>query len=450
MNPFYSNLPPSANEDQRRVACLLASVIHSTICYDKLKETLELKSSLRAVLEHPLILPFYLPSILLAVCNGMLVPVLPLYAKELDLSYGLIGLVLAAEGLGMLMGDLPAGVLLRWLGQKRTMLLGVGGTALATLALFWARSTPEVVVYRLIAGSCGALYQIARHAYIANAATASVRGRAISLLGGLFRVGRLIGPVLGGTVAEALGLRATFLVYGGLGAVVLGAIALFVRGSQRDLHSAALHLSGGHLIATLKTHHRVLVTAGAAQLFAQMIRAGRTVMIPLYAADVIGLDVQAIGFIVSMASAVDMLFFYPAGWIMDHLGRKFAIVPSFVLQALGMFLIPFASHFLGLLLTAMLIGLGNGFGSGSMMTLGADLAPKNARGEFLGIWRFIGDAGNSGAPLIVGSVADWLVLPAAAWVIALSGVVAASIFGLFVPETLAKPPHTVKFASGEG
>ena len=409
-----------------------------------------MKSSLRAIREHPLILPFYLPSILLAVCNGMLVPVLPLYAKELDLSYGLIGLVLAAEGLGMLAGDLPAGMLLRRLGQKRTMLLGVGGTALATLALFWAGSTPEVVVYRLITGFCGALYQIARHAYIANAVTTSIRGRAISLLGGLFRIGRFVGPVLGGTVAAALELRATFLVYGGLATGVVGAIALFVRGSQTVSQRVAQHPSGGHLFATLKAHYRVLITAGAAQLFAQMIRAGRTVIIPLYAADIVGLDVQAIGWIVSMASAIDMLFFYPAGWIMDHLGRKVAIVPSFAFQALGMFLVPFTGNFLGLFLVALLIGLGNGFSSGSMMTLGADLAPKHARGEFLGIWRFIGDAGSSGAPLVVGGIADWLVLPTAAWVIALSGVVAASIFGFFVPETLAKPHPTVKLASGEG
>ena len=52
-----------------------------------------MKSTLRAILRHPLILPFYLPAILFALCNGMLIPVLPLYAKALDVSYGLIGLV---------------------------------------------------------------------------------------------------------------------------------------------------------------------------------------------------------------------------------------------------------------------------------------------------------------------------------------------------------------------
>ena len=99
---------------------------------------------------------------------------------------------------------------------------------------------------------------------------------------------------------------------------------------------------------------------------------------------------------------------------MDHLGRKYAILPSFLIQALGMFLLPFTHSFGTLLAAAMLIALGNGIGSGSMMTIGADLAPKESRGEFLGLWRLIGDVGNAGGPIVVGQVADLLTLPMAA------------------------------------
>ena len=121
---------------------------------------------------------------------------------------------------------------------------------------------------------------------------------------------------------------------------------------------------------------------------------------------------------------------------MDRLGRKYAIVPSFVIQAIGMGLVPITGSFAGLLLAASLIGFGNGFSSGSMMTLGADLSPPDARGEFLGVWRLIGDAGHSGGPLVVGAVADAVALPAAALMMACAGLVAGTIFGLLVPETL--------------
>ena len=394
----------------------------------------------RSLLRHPLVLSFYLPSLLLAVSNGFLVPVLPLFAKELQVSYGLIGLVLGGEGIGMLLGDVPAGILSRRLGRKKAMLLGVGCTALATVALFWVRTVPAAVICRMITGFGTAVYSVSRHAYVADAIASGNRGRAISLFGGLMRIGRFAGPVVGGMVGAAYGLRSTFLAYGALAAAALIAMAAFVRSAPRQPQQDARTVSAHHVspLALLKAHWRVLSSAGLGQLFAQTIRAGRGAIIPLYAADVVGLDVQAIGLIVSLASAVDMSLFAVAGLLMDRLGRKFAIVPSFAIQALGMLLLPLTGSFGTLLLVTMLLGFGNGLGSGTMMTLGADLAPKESRGEFLGIWRLIGDGGHAGGPVIVGQVADCVTLPMAAWAISAAGLMAAIVFVFFVPETLKK------------
>ena len=139
-----------------------------------------------------------------------------------------------------------------------------------------------------------------------------------------------------------------------------------------------------------------------------MVRTARLVIAPLYAADVLGLGVEEVGVIISIAAAVDMLMFYPAGMIMDHWGRKYASVPSFFVQSAGMAAIPLAQDFLGLLLALVVVGLGNGIGSGTMMTLGADLAPDDGRGVFLGLWRFVGDLGGAGSPLAMGYIADWV------------------------------------------
>ncbi len=85
-----------------------------------------------------------------------------------------------------------------------------------------------------------------------------------------------------------------------------------------------------------------------------------------------------------------------------------------------------------------IIGLANGLSAGSMMTLGADLAPPYLRGEFLGVWRLIGDVGVAGGPTIVGGVADIVTLPAAAWAMSAAGLLAALVFGLLLPETLKR------------
>lgn len=403
----------------------------------------------RSILRHPLVLSFYLPSLLLAVSSGFVLPVLPLWAKDLSASYGLIGLVLSGQGIGMLIGDLPAGVLARRLGQKRAMLLGVGCTALSTAALFWAHSVPEALIYRLLAGFGTAVYGVARHAYVAGAVRSGTRGRAISLFGGLMRIGRFVGPMVGGILAARYGLPSTFLAYGVVGVLAMAVMAVFVRvasetaGAPGGAGGKARPAHKGSLWAVFEGHWRVLASAGMGQLFAQTIRAGRSAIVPLYAADVVGLDVQQIGLIVSLSSAIDMSLFVPAGLLMDRLGRKYAIVPSFAIQALGMALVPLTGSFYSLLGATLLIGLGNGLGSGTMMTLGADLSPPESRDEFLGLWRLIGDGGHAGGPYVVGQVADWVALPMAAWAMSGAGLIAALIFVLLVPETLKKRPHAV-------
>jgi MFS family permease len=169
-----------------------------------------------------------------------------------------------------------------------------------------------------------------------------------------------------------------------------------------------------------------------------MVRSGPKTIIPLFAADIIGLDVASIGIILSIGAAIDMTMFYPVGMIMDHFGRKFAIIPSFLIQGIGLLLIPLTASFSGLAIVAGFIGFGNGLGSGTMMTLGADLAPPDSRSEFLGMWRLIGDLGFTFGPLTAGEVAGAFALPIAAIVLASSGFLATLIFFLFVPETVKK------------
>lgn len=384
----------------------------------------------------PLLLSVYLPTLIVSFCNGLLLPVLPLYARSFGVSYSLVGLVLAAEGLGTLISDVPAGLLLRRIGRKPAMLLGVGCVALSALAMTWARTFPELVAYRLIAGVGDALWGISRHAYIADVTLVRERGRVISIFGGIGRLGAFIGPAVGGTLGAALGLRAPFFLFAFLAAVATLTAALFL--VETDPPSARRAGEPGHLLRVLRGHYRELAAAGSAQVFAQMIRASRHIVIPVYGADVVGLDVRSLGWVLSISSAIDMSMFYPAGVIMDRFGRKYASVPSFLIQALGMALIPLSSTFSGLLLATTVLGLGNGIGSGTMMTLGADLAPKESMGEFLGLWRLIGDAGSAGGPLAVGRLADLLGLRMAAFAMSGVGLLAVLTLVFLVRETLEK------------
>src|SRR5690606_10434626 len=211
-------------------------------------------------------------------------------------------------------------------------------------------------------------------------------------------------------VATLFGLRSPFVLYAALCFVALLLVVRFLPRADRRLVPPTAQGARKALAAA----GPVLRDAGIGQLLGQMTRAGRKVLIPLFASEVLGLGAFDVGLIVSLSGMVDMLMFYPAGWLMDTRGRKHAIVPCFLVMGLGMLLVPFTTGFTRLRAAGLLVGFGNGVGSGTMMTLGADLAPRDATGEFLGLWRMIGDAGLVGGPLLVGAVAQATSLGASA------------------------------------
>jgi len=138
--------------------------------------------------------------------------------------------VMAGEGMGLMLSDLPAGILLHRLDQKRAMLLGITVIALSTFGLFWAQSILAAFGLRLLAGIGASIYNVARHTYIADTIQITNRGRSVALLGGTFRLGRFAGPVIGGWVAASSGLRMPFLLYA-LVAALIAAIAILKRGT---------------------------------------------------------------------------------------------------------------------------------------------------------------------------------------------------------------------------
>jgi MFS family permease len=281
------------------------------------------------------------------------------------------------------------------------------------------------------------MWNISRHAYMTTGIPTWQRGKATATFGGLNRVGSFAGPYVGGLAAAAFGMRFPFVIFAVVALLALIVSGIFIRDAAppEKIHRGGLRGHGRHLAGVLREHWHTFATAGVGQLLGQMIRSGRSILIPLYGADVIGLDIASISLIVTLSALIDMTMFLPVGYVMDRFGRKFANVPCFFVMGVGMAMIPFMSTFNGLLAAALVIGFGNGLGSGAMLTLGSDLAPKESVGEFLGMWRLIGDSGQTGAPIVVGGVAQVMGLSPATFVIATMGVAAALVFGLLVPET---------------
>jgi hypothetical protein len=68
------------------------------------------------------------------------------------------------------------------------------------------------------------------------------------------------------------------------------------------------------------------------------------------------------------------------------------------------------------------------------MTLGADFSPDRGRGQFLGLWRFIADAGSTGGPVLLSGVTALFTLGAGVSATGLLGFAAACVFAVVLPR----------------
>ena len=383
----------------------------------------------------PLVLPLYVPTFLVAAGMGAVTPLVPLHAMDLGASVAVAGLVVAIKGLGSFMVSIPGGMLCGRFGERRVILWSALVLAGSAVVVSLVSRVALLAPLLLLMGAAHGLWMLSRLAWARRAIAQETRGRALSIVGGVNRIGWFVGPVAGGFLGQSLGLEAVFV-----GQALITAVALLLSVfSLRDFPSiASAGVRQFHLAAQiLRDHRRVLLTAGGGMVFLGLVRSAFKLVIPLWG-DRIGLDVAAIGLVVGISSAVDMSLFVPAGLLMDRMGRKWSAVPTVMLMGISVALVPLSSGFLGLLLIAILGGFGNGLGSGINMTFGADLAPAHAPGQFLGIWRAVSDIGQVLGPVVAGAAAAALTLAGAAIAAGALGLAGGFIFMFLVPEPLRR------------
>ena len=85
-------------------------------------------------------------------------------------------------------------------------------------------------------------------------------------------------------------------------------------------------------------------------------------------------------------------------------------------------------------LLSLLVGFGNGIGSGMVMTLGADYSPSPGRAHFLGVWRLLSDIGATGGPILLSVATAAVSLAAGIMTAGLLGFAAAAVLGYWIPR----------------
>ncbi|GAA3713896.1 MFS transporter [Terrabacter ginsenosidimutans] len=381
--------------------------------------------SLRAIA-----LSAYGPTLLGSTGAGAVSPIVAVSARELGASVGVAALLVAMMSVGQLLGDLPSGALAARIGERRALLVAAVVEAIGMLVSALAGGLVMLFVGVLVIGLAGSLFGLARQAYLTEAVPVAMRARALSTLGGVHRVGYFIGPFIGSLVIAAWGTESAYAVGGVASAAAFVLLAPDITGSAHRVAGAGPPRS---VASVLLQHRHVLLTLGTGAMCVAGARAIREALVPLWAESV-GFSPAQTSLVFGVAGAIDMLLFYPSGWLMDRHGRVAAAVPSMLVLGLGMALMPLATSLVAVTAAATVLGVGNGLGAGLIMTLGADASPADGRAQFLGGWRLCADLGRAAGPLALSGLSAIMSLGASAVVLGVGAIVGAGWLRIWVPR----------------
>jgi MFS family permease len=335
-----------------------------------------------------LVYPVFLPSFLFAVGEAALIPVIPASAQAFGADLATAGFIAGVGMLGTLFADVPAARVVNHFGERKAMIYAAAVAASGILFAVFAANLLMLSIGIFITGACHAIFGLARHGYIAEVVPVDKRGRALAILGGAFRGGSFVGPLLGALVISLVGVSAVFWL-----PVIFSLLAGFILLTTKPGAMADTPPNQGHsLFFIAKREGYKLRTLGLAATTLTIARTARTIGLPLWAL-YINLPVETAALYIGIAGALDFALFYTSGQVVDRFGRLWAAVPTLAGMAVSLFALTFAQDATGFLVAALALSLSNALGSGLVMVIGADLAPKDARNEFLAFYRLMVDGG---------------------------------------------------------
>jgi DHA1 family tetracycline resistance protein-like MFS transporter len=166
---------------------------------------------------------------------GIVVPLLPFYAKSFHATSWQMSLIFSAYSMGAFFGEPFWGRLSDRIGRKPILVSTVAGNCLCYLALAFAPNVYLAFLVRLIGGAMSGNGSVVQ-GYIADVTPADDRTGRMSYLSAAYNLGFIVGPAVGGMLANPAaghaGFRVPLLVASALSAICASGLFLFLKESR--------------------------------------------------------------------------------------------------------------------------------------------------------------------------------------------------------------------------
>jgi len=248
---------------------------------------------------------------------GVMIPLLPGFADDYDLSKLQSGLLFGAYGAGALLGGLPGGILAARVGPRRSVLAGLLVLGLASFGFAFAATPLTLGVARFVQGLSSTMTWAGALAWVTIESPRTRRGQTLGIVFGCAVAGSIIGPMFG-ALARSLSIEVSFALIGTVALVLAAAAAVEPqrrRGSPADAGLASAFADRAFVGG-------LWLTMLPAFFFGVL-----DLLVPL-ALDDGGYGAFAIGTVFVVAGLAEMAVGPFAGRVSDRRGRAFPIQVS--------------------------------------------------------------------------------------------------------------------------
>ncbi len=335
---------------------------------------------------------------------SLVVPLLPVYAHELGATGLYIGFIFGAFSLSRT-AFLPLfGRLSDFKGRKPFITTGLLAYFLVSIALALSEDVNFFILIRFFQGIASAMILPVAQAYVGEITPTQKEGLTMGLFNVSIYAGLSLGPIIGGVVNDAIGIKASFLSMGLVSFLgfLLCLVLLPARRQERlpkkakpTVRYSAL-IKNRYVCALFMFRFAFTTCIGIVWAF-----------LPLFAESRFNLSSSAIGILVTLGVFTTGLLQTPMGFLADRFNKQVLIAVGGMLAAGAVFSFVHAKGFWDLFVANMLFGLGGGIAIPAVMAMTVIIGRlTDSMGSVMGLLTMGHSLGMLTGPILAGFIMD--------------------------------------------
>ncbi|MFZ7127031.1 MAG: MFS transporter [Desulfobacterales bacterium] len=337
---------------------------------------------------------------------GIVVPLLPVYAKDLGASGFFIGMIFGIFSLSRTAAIPWFGALSDTRGRKPFIITGMLGYAVVSASFMAADTVVSLLVIRFFQGIASGMLMPVLQAYVGDITPEGRESTWMGTFNMAVFLGLSLGPLVGGWMNQHWNLTTAFA---GMGIMSLAAFFLCLY----FLPAVSAEPSRQSSPTGRNRWRRVLLNRQVAGLFAYRFAYTACIgiiwgFLPLYLDISFGFDSGLTGLVVTMGVFVSGIVQTPMGWVADWVrDKRWMVVIGGILAGTALWGFRWADHAAGFLLTSAAFGIGGGMAMPALMGLAvAEGVRVQAMGSLMSVLTMGHSMGMLAGALVAGVLMD--------------------------------------------